>query len=90
MCDATCIAISGKAAIDFSEYWVVLLLGTGDAVINLICDSEKSVQSQGIEKQSAKMWKNITKTSRYHICGPGNNFRGSKQCQWTPKTCSDQ
>ena len=57
--DPTCIAISGKAAIDFSENWVVLLLGTGDAVISLICDSEKSVQSQGIEKQPTKMWKNI-------------------------------
>lgn len=34
--------------------------------------------------------KHITKTSSYHICGPGNNFRGSKQCQWTWKTHNDQ
>lgn len=59
MRDPTCIAISGKAPIHFSENWVVLLLGTEDAVISLICDSEKSVQSQGIEKQPTKMWENM-------------------------------
>jgi len=57
--DPSCIAISGKAPIDFSENRAVLLLGTGDSVISLICDSEESVQSQGIEKQPTKMWKNI-------------------------------
>lgn len=32
----------------------VLLLGAGDAMISCICDSPKSVQSQGIEKQPTK------------------------------------
>lgn len=41
----------------------------------------KSTQSQRIEKQPTKMWENMMKTSSYRICGPGNNFRGSKQCQ---------
>lgn len=59
MHDPTHIAIGGKTPIDFNKNWVVLLLGTGDAVVSLICDSKKSVQSQGIEKQPTKMWKNI-------------------------------
>jgi len=41
----------------------------------------KSTQSQRFEKQPTKMWENMMKTSSYRICGPGNNFRGSKQCQ---------
>lgn len=57
--DPACIAISGKAPITFNENWVVLLLGTGDAMISLICDSSKSVQSQGIEKQPTKKRKSI-------------------------------
>ena len=59
MCDPTCIAMNGKAPINFSKNWVVLLLGKGDALISLICHSEKSVQSQGTAKQPTKMWKNI-------------------------------
>lgn len=58
MVDPTCIAIRGKAPIDFNESQVVLLLGMGDAVICVVCDS-KTVQSQGTEKQPTKMWKNI-------------------------------
>lgn len=91
MHDLTCIAVSGKVPINFNEKWIFLLLGTGDAVISLICDSSESVQSQGIEKQpTRKEEKYIRKTSSHRICGPGNNFRGSKQWQWTLKTCSDQ
>lgn len=59
MHDPTCIAISGKAPVYFSENWVVLLLGTGDAMISLICDSSKSVQSQGIEKKNHKKRENV-------------------------------
>lgn len=59
MYDPACIAISDKVPITFNESWVVLLLGTGDAMISLICDSSKSVQSQGIEKQPTKKRKSI-------------------------------
>lgn len=41
MVDPTCIAIRGKAPIDFNKSQVVLLLGTGDAVICVVCDSKK-------------------------------------------------
>lgn len=64
MHDPACIAISDKVPITFSESWVVLLLGTGDAMISLICDSSKSVQSQGIEKQPTKKRKSILEKHR--------------------------
>lgn len=57
MHDPTCIALNGKAPVNFNEKWVVLLLGTGDAMISLICDSSKSVQNQGIVKQPTKKGK---------------------------------
>lgn len=59
MHDPACIAMSGKAPITSNENWVVLLLGAGDAMISLICDSSESVQSQGIEKQPTKKRKSI-------------------------------
>lgn len=59
MRDPTCIAMSGKAPVNSNENWVVLLLGTGDAMISFICDSSESVQSQGIEKQPTKKRKSI-------------------------------
>lgn len=49
MHDPACIAMSGKAPVNFNENWVVPWLGTGDAMISLICDSSENVQSQGIE-----------------------------------------
>lgn len=60
MHNPTCIAISGKAPVNCSENWVVLLLGTGDAMISFICDSSESVQSQGTEKQPTKKRKGIS------------------------------
>lgn len=60
MHDPTCIAINGKAPVNCSEIWVFLLLGTGDAMISFICDSSKSVQSQGFEKQPTKKRKSIS------------------------------
>lgn len=63
MHDPSCIAISGKALVNSVRteltVRVVLLLGTGDAMISFICDSSESVQSQGIEKQPTKKRKSI-------------------------------
>lgn len=54
MHDPACIATSSKAPVNVSENWVVLLMGTGDAMLILICDSSESVQSQGNIKQPTK------------------------------------